>query len=246
MAIRGPHRKVTALPPAQVIMARRRHAGNEQGLPHSFAHSAFATPKRIERLTSVPVVPYLHERPFLPIPVGAAAIVRLNGPESLSVESSESIIVGTAIQFSGTILVTILCAIMLRSIRRQFLYYWAAGWCALSVALAALLVGFSFGARDGSWQSWQWIYFAIYCFGEYTAGFLWIAGCRNLFGNYRLTRHDWVWCIPAAIIAGILPWIVSQYSGKFDGVMVVHSLLMACLFATAFAVLYASRQASHG
>jgi diguanylate cyclase (GGDEF)-like protein len=183
---------------------------------------------------------------FCLFPARMAAIVRPDGPEISSVESYESIIVGTAIQFSGTVLVTILCAILLRSIRRQFLYYWAAGWCALSVALAALLVGFSLGARNASWYSWKWLYFAVYCFGEYTAGYLWIAGCRNLFGNYRLTRRDWSWCVPAALVAVLLPWVVSQYSGKFDAVMVVHSLLMACLFATAFAVLYASRQASQG
>jgi diguanylate cyclase (GGDEF)-like protein len=154
--------------------------------------------------------------------------------------------VGTAIQFSGTILVTILCGILLRTIRRQFLYYWAVGWCALSMALAGLLVGFALRNMDPTWQSWQWLFFSLYCFGEYIAGFLWIAGCRNLSGEYRLSRRDWAWCIPAAIVAVVLPWAVSHISGKFDALLVVHSLLMACLFATAFAVLYASRHVSQG
>jgi diguanylate cyclase (GGDEF)-like protein len=154
--------------------------------------------------------------------------------------------VGTAIQFSGTILVTILCAILLRTIRREFLYYWAVGWCALSLALAALLASFALKNLDPAWRSWQWLFFTLYCFGEYTAGFLWIAGCRNLAGDYRLSRRDWAWCIPAAGIAVFLPWIVSHISGKFDGLMIVHSLLMACLFATAFAVLYASRHFAQG
>jgi len=158
----------------------------------------------------------------------------------------ESSIVGTAIQFSGTVLVTILCAILLRSIRRRFLYYWAVGWCALTVALAAMLVGFSLANLYPAVQSWQWIFFAVYCFGEYTAGYLWIAGCRNLAGNYRLSRRDWAWCVPAIIIATAMPWGVSHYSGKLSAMMIVHALLMACLFATAFAVLYASRRTVRG
>lgn len=158
----------------------------------------------------------------------------------------ESSIVGTGIQFSGTVLVTILCGILLRSIRRPFLNYWAIGWASLTLALAALLAGFALNNADPRWRSWQWVFFSLYCFGEYVAGYLWIAGCRNLAGVYRLTRRDAIWLAPAAMVAVVIPWVARFQFGRFDGLMIVHSLFMACLFATAFAVLYASRDAIRG
>jgi len=157
------------------------------------------------------------------------------------VDQFESSVVGTAIQFSGTVLVTILCGIMLRTVRRRFLYYWAVGWCALSLALSALLIGFAIENVGSFGQTWKWAFFSLYCFGEYAAGFMWIAGCRNMVTDYRLSPRDWSWAFPAVAVAVLLPFSVSQISGKFDGLMIVHSLLMACLFATAFAILYAGR-----
>lgn len=157
------------------------------------------------------------------------------------VEQFESSLVGTGIQFSGTILVTILCAVLLRTIRRRFLSYWAIGWGCLSLALSSLLVGFALQRWQSASSSWNWLFFAIYCFGEYAAVFFWVAGCRSLTGNYALTARDWFWIAPAAFIAVVLPWTISQFSGRFDALMIIHSLIMACLLATAFAVLYASR-----
>ena len=139
--------------------------------------------------------PYLHNRYFASLcAIVSAGAVRAAFGKSF-VNNFESSMVGTAIQFSGTILVTILCAILLRTIRRQFLYYWAVGWCALSLALASLLASFALKNLDPACGSWQWLFFTLYCFGEYTAGFLWIAGCCNLAGDYRLSRRDWAWCI---------------------------------------------------
>ena len=63
-------------------------------------------------------------------------------------DSYESSLVGTAIQFSGTMLVTLLCGLLLRSVPRRFLTYWAAGWGALALALTGLLAGFALPA----WQ----------------------------------------------------------------------------------------------
>jgi diguanylate cyclase (GGDEF)-like protein len=84
--------------------------------------------------------------------------------------------------------------------------------------------------------------FALYCFASYAAVFLWIAGCRSLTSDYRLTPRDALWCVPAAVIAIALPWATSN----INGVMVVHALLMACLFSVGFAVLYATRASAHG
>jgi diguanylate cyclase (GGDEF)-like protein len=151
-----------------------------------------------------------------------------------------------AIQFTGTVLVTLLCAILLRTIRRPFLYYWAVGWCALTLARAALLVGFLLQSLHPYWHHWRWLFTSLYCFGGYAAGFMWIAGCRSMSGDFRLTHRDWSWCCAAALVAVLLPWGVSQFAGNFDGLIIVHSLIMACLFATSFAVLYASRHRPRG
>jgi diguanylate cyclase (GGDEF)-like protein len=151
------------------------------------------------------------------------------------VDSIESSIVGTTVQFSGTVLVTLLCGILLRTVRRRFLTYWAAGWCCMALALMGLLIGFT--VPHG-----RVIGHAVYCFAEYAAGFLWVAGCRCLAADYRLTRRNYFWCVPAALIAIALPWA----AGEINGLMVVHALLMACFFATGFAVLYATRGTARG
>src|SRR4051794_41933139 len=99
--------------------------------------------------------------------------------------------VGTAIQFSGTILVTILCAILLRTIRREFLYYWAVGWGALSLALASLLASFALKNLDPAWRSWQWLFFTLFCFGEYTGGVFLVARGPHLCGGLLLCPPGW-------------------------------------------------------
>jgi diguanylate cyclase (GGDEF)-like protein len=151
------------------------------------------------------------------------------------VDSVESSIVGTAVQFSGTVLVTLLCGALLRTFRPRFLYYWSAGWCCMALALAGLLAAFALPALRP-------VAHPLYCFFEYAAGYLWIAGCRNLDGRHPLARRDWRLCVPAALIAVLLPW----FAGNLNGLMVVHALLMACLFATSFAVLYATRRHAQG
>src|SRR5439155_5050202 len=84
--------------------------------------------------------------------------------------------------------------------------------------------------------------YAAYCFCEYAAGYLFVAGCRNLHGFAPLTRRDWLLCLPAAGVAVALPWL----TGSINGLMIVHALLMACLFAAAFAILFATRNLGHG
>ncbi|MFO0810527.1 MAG: GGDEF domain-containing protein [Gemmataceae bacterium] len=147
----------------------------------------------------------------------------------------ESSIVGTAVQFTGTVLVGLLCAILLRTVRRRFLSYWAAGWSCLSLALAALLAAFSF-PRLGP------LAFPCYCFLEYACGYLWLAGCRNLHGDFALTRRDWILVAPAAAVAVVLPWITRD----INGLMAIHALIVSCLFAASFAALFAGRHRSNG
>jgi diguanylate cyclase (GGDEF)-like protein len=144
-------------------------------------------------------------------------------------------LVGTAIQLSGTVLVSILCAILLQTVRKPFLHYWAFGWLSLSVALAALV-----GALV--YPSAETVLLPAYCFGEYVAGYFWIAGCRNLGGNFRLTAPDVIWTVPAAIVATVAP----QAADGIGQLMAFHTLIMAAIFAAGFAVLYHYRERAQG
>lgn len=152
-----------------------------------------------------------------------------------TVESYESSIVGTAVQFTGTVLVALLCAILLRTFRRRFLAYWAAAWASLSLALAALLCAFAL-------PRFAPLALPCYCFFEYVCGYLWLAGCRNLHGDFALGRRDWVLVAPAAGVALALPWVTRD----INGLMAIHALVMACLFAASFAALFVGRHVSRG
>ena len=54
----------------------------------------------------------------------------------------ESAHIALTIQAVGIVLVTTLCCLLTRSIRRRFLDYWAISWGALTVSLSALLIAF--------------------------------------------------------------------------------------------------------
>ena len=66
-------------------------------------------------------------------------------------------IVGTVIQSSGAVLVTVLLLILRRSFGRRFLAYWAAGWAGMAAALGTLVAGFI-------WPAVQSVAYPVYCF----------------------------------------------------------------------------------
>jgi diguanylate cyclase (GGDEF)-like protein len=149
-------------------------------------------------------------------------------------ENFESSIVGTVIQLSGTLLVSVLCTILLQTVRKPFLYYWAFGWSSLSVALLALFVAL-FAPKT------QPYLLPVYCLAEFATGYLWIAGCRNLGSGFRVSRPDLAWAIPAAVAAVVAPQVGSIY-----GLLAFQALLMAGVFGVAFAVLYHYRETAQG
>ncbi len=160
----------------------------------------------------------------------------------------QSSIVGTAIQCSGTILVAVLIVIILRVVRRSYLAYWAAGWSALSLALLALVAGFLVQRNEAAAsRSWHQVFFGLYCFGEYAAVALWIAGCRELRAPGRTpNRAEWSVLVPAAMTALLLACLIAADSPSFNGLMAFHALVMACLFSWAFVVLFEARKSFWG
>jgi diguanylate cyclase (GGDEF)-like protein len=152
-------------------------------------------------------------------------------------ETLESNIVGTMIQLTGTLLVSVLCTILLQTVRTPFLYYWAYGWATLSVALLCLMP--TLVAPDV-----KPILLPAYCFAEYAAGFFWIVGCRNFAMGARLVPRDVIWVFPAAVAAIVVPKL-----GSPNGVMAfhaLHSLMKTGIYAVAFAVLFFNRDKARG
>jgi diguanylate cyclase (GGDEF)-like protein len=157
-------------------------------------------------------------------------------------------IVGTMIQLTGTLLVSVLCSILLQTVRTSFLYYWGYGWGAMSAGLLCLMVALVFSSKFlGFLPFAKSILFPAYCFAEYAAGFFWIAGCRNLATGTRLVPRDLIWAFPAGVAAVILPRVVDNPNGigllAFHG---LHALMKTGIYATAFAILYRNRDKARG
>jgi diguanylate cyclase (GGDEF)-like protein len=138
----------------------------------------------------------------------------------------EASIVGTAIQVIGAGLIGILCYLIGRTIRHPFLRYWSAGWASFTVALFALLVAF---IQPSTYP----LTFPVYCLGAYVGGYLWLAGCLHLTRGMPLTARDGWFAVPAATLAVALPVFFST----INGLMSVHGLVMAGLFAASCVVL---------
>jgi diguanylate cyclase (GGDEF)-like protein len=133
---------------------------------------------------------------------------------------------GLAIQCVGILLLTLLSLFMRSTIKSASLRYWTAAWASLSVALLSLFIGFKL-------QPNQKLFYSVYFFGEYLFGLLIIAGCRNqVTGATLQRRHNYV-LIPAAAFAFVLPYA----SRDFNDLFMIHALIVAALFTTAFVTL---------
>src|SRR5262245_60642500 len=159
-------------------------------------------------------------------------------------DNLESSFVGTMIQLTGTLLVSVLCSILLQTVRTPFLSYWAYGWGAQSIALLCLLLTLPQRLRFT-----EPVLLPVYCFAEYAAGFFWIAGCRSLANGTRLVPRDAIWIFPAAIAAVIVPRVLLDQIDRKVGELAfhaLHSLMKTGIYATAFAVLYRNRVKTRG
>jgi diguanylate cyclase len=132
----------------------------------------------------------------------------------------------TTVQCAAIILLAILSFFLTRSVRKQALDYWTAGWILLAVALSSLLIAFNFtGLRD--------LFLVGYFFGEWAFGYLLIAGCRNVASGASLSSRHLIAAIPAFILALLVP----QLSGDLNILFIPQALIMAAFFAVGFFVL---------
>src|SRR5437868_176994 len=135
--------------------------------------------------------------------------------------------VGLAIQCVGIVLLTLLSLSMRGSIKSASLTCWTRAWASLSLALISLFLGFNVAPGHK-------LFYSLYFFGEYTFGLMFVGGCRFLAANVSMTRRCYSLLIPAAIIAGALPFL----SKDFNNLFMVQATIMAALFAASFIVLF--------
>ena len=135
--------------------------------------------------------------------------------------------VGLAIQCVGIVLLTLLSLSMRGSIKSASLTFWTGAWASLSLALITLFVGFHVAPGNK-------LFYAVYFFGEYAFGLMFVGGCHFLATNVSMTRRSYSMLIPAAIIATGLPFL----SNDFNNLFMVQATIMAALFAVSFIVLF--------
>jgi diguanylate cyclase len=134
--------------------------------------------------------------------------------------------VGLAIQCIGILLLTLLSLFIRSSIKSESLKYWTAAWASLSVALLSLYAGFHFEPDSR-------LFYSLYFFGEYLFGLLFIAGCRRQTTGAPLRKRHAYFLVPALALSLVLP----HASRDFNDLFMIHAVILAALFMTAFVVL---------
>lgn len=128
--------------------------------------------------------------------------------------------VGLAIQCVGVILIALLSLSMRGSIKSASVKYWTAAWVCLALSLISLVAGFNLDPEKK-------LFYALYFFGEYAFGLMFVAGCRHHATGRVMSRIDAGLLGAAAIVAGILPFA----SADFNDLFMIHATLVATLFA---------------
>src|SRR5882762_6283809 len=113
--------------------------------------------------------------------------------------------VGLAIQCVGILLMVLLSLSMRGSIKSAALKCWIGAWISLSLALVSLFVGFHI-------PSGQSLFYALYFFGEYAFGLMFIGGCRYLATGTRPTVRAYLLFVPAAVLATVLPYLSLDFN----------------------------------
>lgn len=143
--------------------------------------------------------------------------------------------IGLIIQLNGVVLITVLSLCLRRSLRLTALRYWTMAWLCLSFALICLRLAFSY-------EEFAPYLFTYYFLGEYTFGFMLVAGCRSLNGEYELKPRSEMFLIPFVILAIVLPHLTPD----FNDLLTVQSLILSGFFAMAFYRLRESKQPTFG
>jgi diguanylate cyclase (GGDEF)-like protein len=136
--------------------------------------------------------------------------------------------VGLLIQALGALLIATLCLVLQKTVRRDPLAYWSAGWFALSFSLLALFVAFSYPPLKHFGEG-------AYILGEYLFGYLVVVGCRRHITGERLRRSEALLLFPATFLAVFLPRLGG---GDFNVFFTVHTLIYSYLFLAAFRVMW--------
>ena len=134
--------------------------------------------------------------------------------------------VGLAIQCVGILLITLLSLFIQSSIKSASLKYWTASWASLAAALISLFIGFHIRPNPR-------LFYSVYFFGEYLFGLLFIAGCLSQVAGTQFTRRQVYLLIPALVVALVLPYA----SRDFNDLFMIHAVIVAALFMTAFCTL---------
>lgn len=142
---------------------------------------------------------------------------------------------GLIIQLNGVILITVLSLCLRRSLRLTPLKYWTMAWLCLSFALICLRLAFSY-------EEFSSFLFTYYFLGEYLFGFMLVAGCRSLDGEYELQPRTELYMIPFVILAVALP----RLSIDFNDVLNIHAFVLAGFYAVSFYFLRRLEQPTFG
>lgn len=143
--------------------------------------------------------------------------------------------IGLIIQLNGVILITVLSLCLRRSLQLTALRYWTMAWLCLSFALICLRLAFSY-------TEFSSFLFTYYFLGEYVFGYMLVAGCRSLNGQYELKPRSELMMIPFVICAIALPHVASDFNDVFN----VHSLILAGFFVVALYWIRQSKQDTFG
>ncbi|MEP7212582.1 MAG: GGDEF domain-containing protein [Acidobacteriota bacterium] len=142
---------------------------------------------------------------------------------------------GLIIQLNGVFLITVLSLLLRRSLKLTALKYWTVAWLCLSFALISLRLAFSY-------EQLETLLFSYYFLGQYLFGFMVVAGCRSLDGDYELRSRSELYFAPFLVLAIALP----QFATDFNDVFGIHTLVLAGFFAAAFVHLGRSKMRSFG
>src|ERR1051326_2845992 len=142
--------------------------------------------------------------------------------------------VGLAIQCVGVVLLTLLSLSMRSSIRSASLRCWTCAWTCLSLALISLFISFHLTTAHQ-------LFYAIYFFGEYAFGLLFIAGCRHVGNGRAVAARYYFSLIPAALVAILLPYL----SADFNDLFMVQATIIAGLLIASGLSLWPAFQRGH-
>ncbi|MBL6752008.1 MAG: GGDEF domain-containing protein [Nevskia sp.] len=105
-------------------------------------------------------------------------------------------------------LLALLAGMLSRSTQRSYLRYWAMSWACMALALSALYLSLVLGRLGAAAQT-------LYFLGEYAAGYLLVAGCRNYVDGRGPPQRALLWLLPAALLAAVLAFAGADFTARF-------------------------------